>query len=179
MREIKPSTRNLEQVAHLKEKLTNAQGIYLTDFSGLTVSEITELRKRLRQAKVEYVVIKNTLIRVALREQGFEGLLPGLEGPNAVAIGYDDPTLPAKVISAFAKEFNKPTIRSCVFEGEVYFGVEAERTKDFPTKQQIRSEVMGTMMAPLSGILGVFSRVMGDFLAVLDAYIQKRQEEEK
>jgi large subunit ribosomal protein L10 len=102
-----------------------------------------------------------------------------LEGPNAIAIGYDDPTLPAKIISEFAKEFEKPVIKSCVFDGEVYIGADAERTKDFPSKPQIRSEVMGTMMAPLSGIVGVFSRVMGDFLAVLDAYIQKRQKEER
>jgi large subunit ribosomal protein L10 len=179
MREIKPCARNLEQVARLKEKLTNAQGIYLTDFSGLTVAEMTELRKRLRQAKVEYLVIKNTLSRVAFREQGYEGLVVSLDGPNAIAIGYDDPTIPAKVISSFAREFNKPTIRSCVFDGEIYIGADAEKAKDFPSKQQIRSQVIGTIVAPLSGFIGVISQAMSDFLAVLDAYIQKRQEEEK
>jgi large subunit ribosomal protein L10 len=179
MREIKPSARNLEQVAQLKEKLSNAQGIYLTDFSGLTVAQITELRKRFREANVEYLVIKNTLTRVAFREKGFEGLLPQLDGPNAIAIGYDDPAMPAKIIAAFAKENQKPTIRGCFFDGEVLVGKAAESTKDFPTKPEIRSVLLGTMSAPLGALLGVFNGVMRDFLSVLDAYIQKRQEEEK
>lgn len=179
MREIKPSARNLEQVEKVKEKLVNAQGIYLTDYSGLTVEQMTELRKRLREAKVEYFVVKNTLSRVAFSQEGLEGLIPQLEGPNAIAIGYDDPAIPAKIIAAFAKDNEKPTIKSCIFDGEIYVGKAAERTKDFPSRPEIRSELVGTMVAPLGSLLGLFSGVMRDFLLVLDAYIQKRQEEEK
>jgi len=179
MREIKPSPRNLEQVAKLKEKLASAQGIYFTDFSGLTVAQMTELRKRFREAHVEYLVIKNTLSRVALKDQGLEGLLPHVDGPNAIAIGYDDPAIPAKIIAQFAKENEKPTIRSCFFDGEVLTGKAAEKTKDYPSKTEIRSQVVGMLAAPMSGLVGAMSGVMRDFLAVLDAYIQKRQAEEK
>jgi large subunit ribosomal protein L10 len=179
MREIKPSARNVDQVAKFKEKLANAQGIYLTDFTGLTVSQITELRKRFREANVEYLVIKNTLSRVAFKEEGFEGLLAQLDGPNAIAIGYDDPAIPAKIIAQFAKENQKPVIKSCFFDGEILVGKAAEATKDFPSKPEIRSQLLGTLEAPLSGLVGVFAGVMRDFLSVLDAYIQKRQDEEK
>jgi len=179
MRETKPSARNLEQVARLKDKLANAQGIYLTDFSGLTVEQMSELRKRFREAHVEYMVIKNTLSRVALKEGGFEGLLSHVDGQNAIAIGYDDPAVPAKIIAQFAKENEKPTIRSCFFDGEVLTGKAAESTKDFPSKSEIRSQVLGMLSAPMSGLVSAFSGVLRDFLAVLDAYIQKRQQEEK
>ena len=179
MREIKPSTRNVEQVAKFKEKLANAQGIYLTDFTGLTVSQMTELRKRFREANVEYLVIKNTLSKVAFKDEGFAGLLEQLDGPNATAIGYDDPAIPAKIISQFAKENEKPVIKSCFFDGEILVGSAAQATKDFPTKPEIRSQILGTLEGPLSGLIGIFAGAMRDFLLVLDAYIQKRQDEEK
>jgi large subunit ribosomal protein L10 len=179
MREIKPSARNVDQVAKFKEKLAKAQGIYLTDFTGLTVAQMTDLRKRFREVNVEYLVIKNTLSKVALKEEGFGGLLPQLNGPNAIAIGYDDPAIPAKIIAQFAKENEKLVIKSCFFDGEFLVGKAAEATKDFPSKSEIRSQLLGTLGAPLSGVLGVFAGVMRDFLSVLDAYIQKRQDEEK
>ncbi len=178
MREIKPSTRNIEQVASFREKLKDAQGVYLTDYTGLTVSEITDLRKRLRDAKIEYLVIKNTLIRIAFKEEGLDDLIPHLEGPNAIAIGYEEAVIPAKVISEFAKTLKKPTIKSCVVDGELFVGKAAEATKNFPSQSEIRGTIVGTIAAPMSSLVGIFSNVMVDFLGVLEAYIQKRQEEE-
>ena len=178
MREIKPSTRNIEQVAYFREKLKDAQGVYLTDYSGLTVTEITDLRKRLRDAKIEYLVIKNTLSRIVFQEEGYESLVTHLDGPNAIAIGYDEAVLPAKVISEFSKELKKPTIKSCVVDGELFVGKDAVATKNFPSRDEIRSSIVGAIVAPMSSLVGIFSNVMGDFLAILEAYIQKRQEEE-
>jgi large subunit ribosomal protein L10 len=178
MREIKPSTRNIEQLASFREKLKDAQGIYLTDYTGLTVSEITDLRKRLRDAKIEYLVIKNTLSRIAFKEEGLEDLVPYLDGPNAIAIGYDEAVKPAKVISEFAKELKKPTITSCVVDGELFVGKDAEATKDFPSQDEVRSMIVGAISAPMSSVVGIFSNVMVNFLGVLEAYIQKRQAEE-
>ena len=178
MREIKPSPRNIEQVARIREKLANAQGIYLTDFSGLSVDQITELRRRFREAHVDYLVVKNTLGKVAFADEGLKDLVPQFEGPNAIAIGYDDPAIPAKIIAAFAKENQKPVIKSCLFDGEVFIGKAAEQTKDFPSKQEIRAQVTGLMEAPLGALVGVMQGVMRDFLLVLDAYIQKREEEQ-
>ncbi len=179
MREIKPSTRNIEQVASFREKLKDAQGVYLTDYSGLTVSEITDLRKRFRDAKIEYLVIKNTLSRIAFKEEGLEDLVPHLEGQNAIAIGYEEAVIPAKVISEFAKELKKPTIKSCVVDGELFVGKAAEATKNFPSQEEIRSMIVGAIAAPMSSLVGIFSNVMVDFLGVLEAYIQKRQEAEE
>ena len=178
MREIKPSTRNIEQLASFREKLKDAQGVYLTDYTGLTVSEITDLRKRLRDAKIEYLVIKNTLSRIAFKEEGFEDLVPYLDGPNAIAIGYEEAVTPAKVISDFAKEKKKPTIKSCLVDGELFVGKDAEATKNFPSQDEARAMIMGTISAPMSNVVGIFSNVMVDFLGVLEAYIQKRQQEE-
>ena len=91
-------------VEELAEKLKKSQGVILTDYRGLTVKEMTELRSQLRQAGVEFKVVKNTLTLLAARKAEIEGLEPVLEGPTAIAIGYDDPVVAAKTISEFCQE---------------------------------------------------------------------------
>ncbi len=95
-------SKNLErkkvQVAEIKEKFDKAQSAILVDYRGLTVEEVTELRKNFREAGVEYKVYKNNLMKLAIKDTAFEGLNADLVGPSAVAFGYDDPVVPAKIV---------------------------------------------------------------------------------
>jgi large subunit ribosomal protein L10 len=102
---VASKNRNLKEskVSEIKEKLEKAESVILAKYQGLTVEEDTELRKNLREAGVEYKVYKNTLVSRAANELGFEGIVQYLEGPVAVALGYDDPTLPARILNDFAK----------------------------------------------------------------------------
>jgi large subunit ribosomal protein L10 len=109
-----PNKKNLQQVKELTEKLEKAKAIYFTDYIGLDVGSITELRSEFYQNSVEYYVAKNTLLKIAAEKNNIKGLDEFLLGPTAIAISYDDPTSPAKIIKEFAKKFEKPTVKSAV-----------------------------------------------------------------
>jgi len=104
------------KVAEIKEKLSKSQGVILSEYQGLTVEQDTELRKKLREAGVEYRVYKNTLVTLAARELGIEGLEAHLQGPVSIAIGYEDPTAPARVLAEFAKTNKKLELKQDMFK---------------------------------------------------------------
>ena len=108
------------KVAEIKEKLEKAQSVVLASYQGLTVEEDTELRKSLREAGVEYKVYKNTLVTLAAKELGLEGIEEYLEGPVSMAFGYEDATVPARVLNDFAKDHKKLELKAGIVEGEIY-----------------------------------------------------------
>ena len=112
-----PSTLNKEQVIELTEKLRKAKAIYFTDYLGLDVSSITKLRKEFFDQEVEFLVAKNTLIKLAAENNKITGLEEFLSGPTALAISYDEPVKPARVIKKFAKMHIKPDVKGILFEG--------------------------------------------------------------
>ena len=101
-------------VAGIKEKFEKAQSVVLVDYRGLTVAEDTELRNQLRKAGVEYAVLKNTMINLATKGMGFEEIDKHLEGPTAVAFGYEDAIAPAKILTEFVKKAKKMEDRKSV-----------------------------------------------------------------
>ena len=101
-----PSNKNLEAVKNLTEKLNKANAIYFTDYLGLDVVSITKLRKEFVSNDIEFTIAKNTLIKLAAKDVGMEGLDEFLNGPTAMALSYNDPTDPAKVIKNFLKDFD-------------------------------------------------------------------------
>src|SRR5512143_4111938 len=121
-------------VDELHHKLESAKGFYLTDFTGLTVKKVTELRSRLRKAGVEYVVVKNTLAERALEGLHVpDSVAQHFKGPTAVAIGVDDAVTPAKVLVDFAKENdNKPSMKAAVVENKAYTAEQVERLAKLP-----------------------------------------------
>ena len=112
-----PSTLNKEQVIELTEKLKKAKAIYFTDYLGLDVISITKLRKEFFDQEVEFLVAKNTLIKLAAENNKITGLEEFLSGPTALAISYDEPVKPARVIKKFAKMHIKPDVIGILFEG--------------------------------------------------------------
>lgn len=152
-----PSAKVLEQkkeaVAALIEKLKTAQAGVLVDYRGLTVSEDTELRSKLREAGVEYKVVKNTLTRFAAKEVGFEELDEVLNGPTSLAISFEDPVAPAKVIFDFAKQNENLTIKAGFLDGKVISLDEIKTLASTPSRDTLIAKIMGSLNAPVSNLV--------------------------
>ena len=144
-REIKEA-----KVLEIKGKLQKSQGVVLAKYQGLSVEEDTELRKKLREAGIEYKVYKNNLTAIAAKELGIDGLVVHLEGPTSIAFGYEDATLPARILNDFAQTHKKFELKASLVEGNVY---NAEGTKALaliPSRNILIAKLLGSFKAPLS-----------------------------
>jgi large subunit ribosomal protein L10 len=146
-REIKEA-----KVSEIKEKMEKAQGIIFAKYQGLTVEEDTELRKSLREAGVEYKVYKNTLTTLAAKELGFDGIVDVLQGPLSVAFGYEDPTVPAKVLNDFAKTHKKLELVAGIVQGEIFDAAKVSQLATIPAKEVLIAKLLGSFKAPLSNL---------------------------
>ena len=137
-------------VKQLTERLQNAQAGVLADYRGLTVEQDTELRRKLREANVEYTVLKNSIIRFAAKEVGLEDLDSVLEGPTAIATSNDDVISPAKVLCDFAKGNDLLEIKAGFVEGKVISIDEVKQYASIPSKEVLISKMMGSLQSPIS-----------------------------
>lgn len=151
-----PSEKILESkkamVNQLVERLQNAQAGVLADYRGLTVEEDTDLRRKLREAGVEYTVIKNSIIRFAIREVGLDGLDSVLEGPTALATSADDVISPAKVLNEFAKNNEAMEIKAGFVEGKVISVDEVKQYASIPSKEVLISKMLGSLQSPIGAL---------------------------
>ncbi|MBQ2727388.1 MAG: 50S ribosomal protein L10 [Clostridia bacterium] len=148
-----PSEKILEQkkavVDGLADKLGRCASSVLVKYEGITVDQDTQMRKALREAGVEYSVIKNTLIGKACDKVGFEALKPNLEGMNAIAISYDDPIAPAKILKEYAEKIETFEIRGGILEGSVVDAATVNELADIPPKEVLIAKLLGSMQSPL------------------------------
>ncbi|HHW23379.1 MAG TPA: 50S ribosomal protein L10 [Clostridiaceae bacterium] len=151
-----PSEKILEQkkakVDELAQKLKDAKSIVLTDYRGLTVDQDTKLRKALREAGVEYKVIKNTIIRFAIKDSNLEGLDKYLSGPTAVAFSTTDPVAPSKVLAKFAKDYEKLEIKGGMVEGNVIDINGINELASTPSKEELLGRLIGSLQSSLYGL---------------------------
>ncbi len=140
------------KVAEIKEKLEKAQSVILADYQGLTVEEDTQLRKSLREAGIEYKVYKNTLVSLAAKELGMEGIVAHLEGPVSIAFGYEDATAPARILFDFAKDHKKLELKAGLVDGEVFDKEKVEQLASIPSKEVLIAKLLGSIKAPLSNL---------------------------
>jgi len=138
------------KVEEIRVRLEKAQTVILTNYQGLTVEEDTQLRKQFREAGVEYKVFKNTLVKLALKELGVEGLDEHLEGPVSIALGYEDPTAPGRVISAFVKEHKALEIKAGLVQGEVYDLEKITEFASIPPREVLLGKLLGSLQSPIS-----------------------------
>ncbi|HHW15285.1 MAG TPA: 50S ribosomal protein L10 [Firmicutes bacterium] len=165
-------------VAELKAKLRSAQAVVLADYRGLTVKKVTELRRRLRQAGVEYRVVKNTLTSRAAHEADLQDLDQYLTGPTAIAFGTADPVAPAKVLMDFARENKELTVKGGVLEGRVIGFDQIKALAELPSREVLLAQVLAGMQAPLAGMARVLSGTLSGFVYALDAYRRQREAQE-
>jgi large subunit ribosomal protein L10 len=157
-----PNTKNINQVEQLTDKLSKAKAVYFTEYHGLNVEDITKLRREFSKVDVEFKVAKNTLIKLAADNNKLKGLDPYLSGSTAIAISYEDPTGPARVLKAFKKEHELPDIKGIIFEGEVLDGKEFKRIADLPTKDQLLAMLASSLSSPMTQLALTLKSSMTD-----------------
>jgi large subunit ribosomal protein L10 len=137
-------------VADIRQKFEKAQSAVLVDYRGLNVAEDTELRNQLRKAGVEYAVLKNTMINLAVKDMGIDDIKAHLEGPTAVAFGYEDAVAPAKVLSEFIKKSKKMSIKCGVCDGAYIDEAGVQALANTPSREVLIAKIMGSMMSSVS-----------------------------
>lgn len=147
------------KVAEIKEKLEKATSVVLSKYQGLTVEEDTVLRKNLREAGVEYKVYKNTLVTLAAKELGLEGIVEYLEGPVAIAFGYEDVTVAARVLNDFAKDHKKLELKAGIVEGEVYDEAKIKQLATIPSKEVLIAKLLGSIKSPIASFARVINAI--------------------
>lgn len=139
----------IQVVEEIADRLTRSKGTIVTDYRGLNVAEVTELRKQLREAGVEYQVLKNTLTRRAADKVQLSDLHPYLTGPTAVAFGYDDPVTPAKILNDFAKKHKALELKGGILEGRVISAEEVTNLATLPSREGLLSMLLSVLQAPM------------------------------
>ena len=168
-----PTQRKIEIVEEFKEKFKSSKSIFLADFSGINVAEITKLRRSFREAKVEYYVLKNNLAKRSFKDAGIDGLDEMLTGMTAFAFSDDDAIAPVRVIKQFNKQVSKEAkplvIKGCVFEGQVFGADQAEAIANLPSREELLAKFVGLLQAPMSGLVNVLSDSGRKLVASLEA----------
>jgi large subunit ribosomal protein L10 len=166
-------TEKEQLVIELKEKIGGAQALYYTDFTGLNVKRMTELRRRLRKANVEYVVIKNTLALRAVNESGLVG--ERLKGPTGLVMAKDAVGA-AKVLSDFAKENDqRPAVKGGMLDGSSIDAAQVKRLAAMPSREQMLAELGAGLQSPMSAFVGALSGLLMTFVGALDALKTQRE----
>lgn len=156
-------------VAEIKEKLEKSKGTVLADYRGMSVADATKLRRTLREAGVEFRVLKNTMTRIAAQEAGIQGLDVYLEGPTAVAFGYTDVVASAKVLSQFAKDNKNLVIKAGIVEGKVVNDDGVKALADLPPREVLIAKMLGSMQAPISGLVNALQGNIRNLVYALEA----------
>jgi large subunit ribosomal protein L10 len=162
-------------IAEVTEQLSRAKSMFFADFTGITVEQVNELRKEFRKSKIEYRVVKNTLAKKALKNvTGYDKVIDRLKGPSAVALGFDDPVAPAKIMKKFREKHQKLNVKVVVLEGQVFDGSQLDDIAKLPTRGEIIAGILGSIQAPITGVAGTINAVMRDLVGVIDAIEKKK-----
>ena len=169
-------------VAKLAEQLKSAKGAVLTSYKGLTVAQDTVLRRELRAAGVSYHVVKNTMLRLAAKEAGLDGIEEHLEGTTAFAFSTEDAVAPAKVICGFIKknkleEAEVLTVKVGVVEGKVIDQKEVKALASLPSREELIAKLLGSMNAPIANTVNVLHGVIRNAVYVFDAVRQQKEKQ--
>ena len=155
-----PTVEKEQAVQQAAESLRGVRGIYLADFTGMTVKRLSLLRKRCRDQKVQFRVVKNTLLKRAFKSHGITELDPFLVGPTGVVFSAQSEVAPAKILSDFTKEFERPRLKAAVVDGRLLDEKQAARLAALPSREVLMSQLLGTIIAPMTAFLAAIEATL-------------------
>lgn len=163
-----------EIIAEAKELIEKSTAVYVADYSGVNVADISELRNQFRKEGVTYKVFKNTLFKRALAESGkYSKLADNLEGMSGFAFAFENPVAPAKIIKKYFDANKKFSLKACYIETEYYSGNQLDQLANLPTKADLIAGIISSINAPASGIVGSINAVLRDLVSVIDQISKK------
>jgi large subunit ribosomal protein L10 len=172
-----PKPEKVQAVAEIRQDFESTDAFILVDTRGLTVSEVTELRTRLRATGAQLKVVKNTLAKIAAAEAGVDGLESLLEGPTAITICREDPIAPAKVIQTYIREKRKLVIKGGYLQKRVLVAGDVDALATMPSREELIAKVVGGIAGPLYGLANVLNGPLRGLAVALDQIREKKAQE--
>lgn len=172
-----PKPEKIEAVAEMKKLFESAGSFFVTDYKGLNVADMTDLRKNLRENNIKYLIAKNTLLKLAVKDAGIDSLDEHLIGPTAVAFTSDDPALAAKILNDSFKAKELPRMKVFMVDDQVFEGAEIKRLADLPPRDILLSQLVAAVESPLTSIVGSLDGFFRDLVGSVDALAEKRKSE--
>jgi large subunit ribosomal protein L10 len=169
-----PTQAKIDVVADLTKRFEEASNFYITNYMGLNVEKVTKLRKDLRDNQIKFVVAKNTLLRKAAKEAGYDNILDYLKGPTAIAFSSVEPNVPAKILYDSYKESERPEVRAFFIDDFLYPGDEIKRIADLPGRDQLLSLLVAAIEGPIVNLVGTFDGIIREFVGTLDALAREK-----
>jgi large subunit ribosomal protein L10 len=169
-----PTEEKAQAIEEMKDWMGKASIVISTDYTGLPVSEMTQLRRTLREKEVQYKIVKNTLAYRAADESGRPGIKEIIQGPTAVAFSYGEPVDPAKALSDFIRTRRSPLkILGGVLDGRVLSAADVDNLATLPSKEELYSKLLGQMQAPSSSLVRVLNESLARLARVLQAHVDQ------
>jgi large subunit ribosomal protein L10 len=172
-----PKPEKIEAVAALKKLFEESDSMFVTDYQGLNVADITVLRRQLSTKNVRYLIAKNTLMRIAAVQAGVKDLDRHFSGPTAVAFAQDDPAVAAKILYDSYKDHDLPRMKAFIVDNDYYDGSEIQRLAELPSRPVLLSHLVAAVEAPFSGLVGSLDGFFRGLVGVIDALGEKRKSE--
>lgn len=174
-----PTAEKQVTINDLYEELGKIQAAIVTDYRGLTVEQITNLRRRLRPVGGKYMVVKNTLLKIAMGKREMPDLGDVLEGPTAVLFAEGDPVEATKILTAFVKELRKdlPQIKGGLLGKSVINAAGVASLATLPPREQILANLVGTVQTPVSNVVSTIGAVMQNLVGTIEAYHTQKDEQ--
>lgn len=164
-----PNKQNLEIVDMFSSKFEKASGIYFTDYLGLSVKDITELRSKFTSDGIEFCVVKNKLAEISSKNAGFQELKNILKGPTAIAFSYNDPTTPARILKEFKKNHELPVVKAFVLDGKVMDQSAFSAVANLPSREVLLTKFVSGLSSPMSKFASTLRSSMSGLLNVLNS----------
>jgi len=165
-----------DKIGEIKESIANAKVAIVSDYRGLSVADITNLRRRLQKESGDYAIVKNTLAKIAIKETPFEGLEQFLNGPSALVLGFGDEVSPAKIVLQYLKEAKKTNeIKGGVLDGKVITAEEVKMISNLPSKEELIARIMGGLNSPAQGIANAVNGVARKLVYAMEE-VRKQKE---
>ena len=169
-----PNSQNKEEVKILTNKIKDATAVYFAEYHGLNVEDITSLRGLFFEKNIEFRVTKNTLLKIACKNNNFNEIDEFLTGSTAVAIAYDDPSVPAKVFKDFTKERDIPSIKGIIFDGDILDGKQFDKIANLPSKEELLSKLVMLLGSSILKLALTVKSPMNDFVNILNQLKDKK-----